>query len=557
MENDKSIDKEKIGENESTEKVKKEQEGAGKPKKFYTELWFILTVCAVAFVLLLTTLILIAGGSGLTLKNMFGGKDEDLDFINDSLDRYINIKESDYKNYEIEIPIARPGEAELKNEINKLIAANRAEPLSTKDTYTTSVPIKVGNDIRISYLGYQLDDAGRKLLVSGASNYESANTELDRFTVGLNSTVFGIGFEEALVGKMPNGALTSVRGYGNVVSPHEVIYATVSFVLGSGLVYDEVDVCIDPRAEDFERCWGIGFYEILVLEYPGLGQIYPTGNSYRTFELEGGGDITYTSLKVNYISSATVAPITVESYFGSDYTLEGLRNEKVYFDVYVKDTVEYNVPEFDESFITEKLKHTETSLSGFEGEGLVEKCKSYYMQRLNDNYKAACQSYAEDAIWKMLKSNVKVTMYPQNEVDRIYIGIVEDYSIELAEANAAGAGYTSLDEYMAEVLGLEEGAEWTSVLLESVKETVKERLIVYAVLKEEGILPVGEAFDKIYEEELKKDYEYAKSVNPGQFETLEAFREYIENERGEEYKHSVYYYYATEKFLELATLKYN
>ena len=95
------------------------------------------------------------------------------------------------------------------------------------------------------------------------------------------------------------------------------------------------------------------------------------------------------------------------------------------------------------------------------------------------------------------------------------------------------------------------------VIMANVKETVKERLIVYAILRDADILPVGEEFDKIYEEELLRDFNYANSISPGKFATVEDYKEYIANDKGEEeYIHDVYYYYATDKLYEMAKLNY-
>ncbi|MBE6536672.1 MAG: hypothetical protein E7673_01840 [Ruminococcaceae bacterium] len=525
-----------------------------KPKtKFYTELWFILTLCGVAFVALFIIILSVARGGGLSWKNLFGKSDPDLDYVNDSLDAYIDIKESDYKNYEIKIPMLRPTDVDLNSEINKLLATYRNP--ESNGTYIDA-PIKIGDDVNISYLGYKIDASGRKILLSGATNYPTANTKTDKYTVGLNSAVFGIGFEEGLVGKKPNGKLDSVRDWGSVLNGN-VIYATVSFVLDNGLVYDEVDVVIDPTDENFDKCWGIGAYENLFRKCNTLGLIMLPGNAYNTFALEGGGQITYTGVTVNYVTESSEEPITVESRFPFDYSIEDLRNEKVYYDVYIESVEEHDTPEFNEAFIKEKLKLDETALASYSGANLVEKCREYYREKLNNTYEAVCRSYAERKVWERLNSEIKIKMYPQNEVDRIYIALVEGYMEDLARANAAGANYSEFDDYMVEVLELGEGAEWTGYLLEQVKSQVKERLITYAVLRKEGILPVGSDFDKIYEAELKKDFEYANNASPGTFSSLEDYRQYIIEERTEaEYKHTVYYYYATDKLVEMATIVY-
>lgn len=536
-------------------------EGEAVAKKgFYVQTWFIVTLAVVAALSIFAILITTALGGGLSFKNLFGKKDEDFDYINDSLDKYINIKESDYKNYEIKIPLRKPGAIDLETQINELLAIYRGSPTESADTMYTNKPIAIGDDINLSYVGYQLDADGRKLLVSGASNIENANTKVDRYTVGTNSSIFGVGFESSLVGKTPNGKIDSVRADGSVFEDN-VIYATVSFVLDNGLVYDEVNVCIDPRADDFERLWGVGAYDSLFKHcsgMQGIGMMMITGNKVNRFDLEGGGTITYTALTVNYVTTSSVQPITVESYYPADYSVEELQNKNVYYDLYINNVIKYNVPAFDEAFITEKLSFTPEKLSSYAGDTLVEKCKSYYMSVLENEYEDICRTYLENAIWQRLYSIVRIKTYPEKEIDRIYLAQIDAYTADLIEENANGAGYENLDDYMPGALGLEEGAEWTSYLLESVKLTVKERLIVYAILRQEGILPVGAEFDRIYEEELKKDYERAISIYPGSFSSLEDYRAYVYETRGKlEYVHDVYYYYLTDKLIEYATPVYS
>ena len=544
--------------NKETEPEDSSEEIEKPKKKFYAETWFLVTLASVAFVAILAVLIMTALGGGLSFKNLFGKGNGDLDYVNDSLDKYIDIKESDYKGIKINVPLRKPGEKELETRINELLATHRGNPVvAGGSTAYDNYPIAIGDDINVSYLGYQLDADGRKLLISGASNVESANTKTDRLTVGVNAGLYGVGFDSALVGKTPNGKIDSVRGEGVVLSRDEIIYATVSFVLDNGLVYDEVDVCIDPSAENFESLWGIDAYEDLFENQRVLGYII-TGDSFYTLPLSGGGQITYTALEIKYISKSSVKPMTVESYIPADYSVEELQNKTVYYDLYVNNVIKYNVSEFNDEFVTEKLGLTAEKLAAYEGETLAEKCKSYHMASLNTEFESTCRTYLENAIWQKLFSTVKIKTYPEKEIDRIYLAEVEAYTADLIEENANGAGYENLDDYMPGALGLEEGAEWTSYLLELVKRTVKERLIVYAILRQEGILPVGEEFDALYEKELMNDYEHAISIYPGSFASLEEYRAYVYETRGElDYVHDVYYYYLTDKLIEYVTPVYS
>lgn len=64
-----------------------EVESEPKKKKFYAETWFIAMLAIVAGLLIFAVLVMTALGGGLSFKNLFGGSDGDLDYINDSLDK--------------------------------------------------------------------------------------------------------------------------------------------------------------------------------------------------------------------------------------------------------------------------------------------------------------------------------------------------------------------------------------------------------------------------------------------------------------------------------------
>lgn len=543
---------------------KDENENSGAKESFFKSTLFVLILAIVAFAGMLTVILMVSCNNGFTFKSLFGLENEQLDYLDDALSEYIDIKESDYKGIKVNIPIAGPTDEDVELEIQRLIATHRKGPKDTSETWYIKEPIQVGHDALVYYVAYTLDDEGRKLIIDEASNHKTASAY--RYTVGTGSGVFGVGFDEALVGKIPiDGGIGEIRDTGYVTDDC-VIYATVSYVMDNGLLYDSVDVCIDPSAPDFENKWGIGAKDLFCgynTDYQKIiGTILLTGENYETFLLPDGRTITYTAVTVNYVTESKNEPYTVESTFTYNYSVEELRGKTVLFDVYVEKTVVYDTYEFDEDFVTNKIRYPDVKYDAktfekYEGETATEKYVSYLKRSLETAYESYCRSYAEQTIWNLLKGNLVVKTYPQTEIDNVYLSWDKYYKEQFAKEQSAGAGYEDFDEYMVEILELGEGGDWTSVLLGIAKDTVKERLITYAVLRDAGILPDSEEYKKIYEEELLRDYNYANSVSPGAFPTIEDYKKYLEEDRGlSEYEHDVYYYYVTDKLVEMAEFVY-
>lgn len=536
------------------------EDAAVKKESFFKSTAFILIVAIAAFIGMLVLVFSAALGGGLSFKNLAGKERKNVNFREDSLSEYIDIKESDYKEIEIILSSSAPTADDVEAEIQRLIATHRKGPVDTTQTWFYNRPLKIGDDALIYYVAYTLDKDGRKLTVKEASNHKTA--EPYRYTIGTGADVFGSEFDSALVGKYA----VEGEGIGNIrdtayVTDGCVIYATVSYVMDNGLLYDSIDVCIDPSAPDFEEKWGRGAADLFCgydSKYQKMiGSILLTGGDTETFILPDERTITYTAATVNYVTHSNTAPITIESTLPYNYAVEELRGKEVFFDVYLEKTVAYDIYEFDEDFVTNKIgypdvKYNAETFAKYEGSTATEKYRSYIREVLNISYENYKRSYAEQYIWNYIKTHVAVKKYPETEVDNVYLSWEKYYKQEFAKAQGAGAGYENFDEYMAEIFELGEGGEWTSVLLANSKDTVKERLLTYAILRDANLLPSEEEFKKIFDEELLRDFNYANSISQGKFETLEDYKKYIENDRGlSEYEHDVYYYYVTDKLVEM------
>ena len=200
---------------------------APKKKAFYTRTWFIVTAAVTAFVLLVAMLIGIGMGvQGLTLRELFGLDEKRMDFLNDNLDKYIEIEDSDYKDYELEVCIPKPGEMDVENEILKLQAANKGG-LKYNGSYMLSEPVTPGDKVYIFYTGYEINENGERVELDGTSNYSTYKDGGNGDELEIGSGSFVPGFELGLLGKIPMEYSEFKTYRSGKVQENDVVYATM------------------------------------------------------------------------------------------------------------------------------------------------------------------------------------------------------------------------------------------------------------------------------------------------------------------------------------------
>ena len=539
-------------------------------EKFYKQPWFIFLVAALAVVLIV---VFFVGhkmvSEELTLAEALGLKEAKLDYLEDNLDKYLEIDREDYAGYEIKVDITKPGERELENKILSLLAENRGK-LLYDGMYQHDKPLSAGDKAYIRFAAYTLDENGKRNEL-GITNYDAAKPleyivgSNNEITLGMDenspSFVFPIGFDLGLVGKSPLDCTEFEASSKGNVRDSDIVYATATFVYENGIVHADEKIRIDLRDPDYESVWGAGVYEIIIKEKT----IGMTNDTALSLDLIGSDDrITYTSFTVDYVTRCEDKVITLETQLPYDYEDEKLANETVYFDVFIDETLCYETAEFDEDFIKNTLKINEKKLEGFSGDTLVEKCRAYYLNELMLEYEDNYKFLAIDKMWEYLNSKIEVKKYPRKEIKRVFADYVYMYNLGYAEANSAGAGYESVDEYIAVVeLGMEEGTNWDPVLNEKVEAEVKEKMIFYYILREENFVPTDEEFAEYYRRELELDYKFYTGKTALDFETSEEYEAALKNHEdmmvdyyGSEsyYSDEVLYLFASEKMLSLATV---
>ena len=238
-----------------------------------------------------------------------------------------------------------------------------------------------------------------------------------------------------------------------------------------------------------------------------------------------------------------------------------LQGKTIFFDVYVERGTDYAAPEWNDEFVTEKLKLTADDLSQY-GEGtLTERCEAMYLAELMAEYEENCLDVAEEEMWAHLKSVAKIKRLPRAEVRSVFDNYY--YTLEAQYTAAYTDYYDTIDLFLTTYFGLEDGGDWSAYLTEIAEDEITEKLIFYSIARAEGLIPTGEELDKVYKETLESDYEAEYGKTRDDFSSEEEYDKAIAAYKAEMlstygetgYLDTVYYGYAIGKILMLADIK--
>ncbi len=500
-------------------------------------------------------LIAIAIGCALVLSGCEDGS-ERLDYLNDDLTKYVKIDKSDYTDYDIKVNIPDVTDLEVENAILQDLASKKGA-LRFEGDYIRSEPVRAGDKVYIRYRGYTVDENGYQVEIDSSSNFgDSYDAELI-----IGSGQFVTGFELGLLGKVPNQYSKFEKrtaDQGGKVLDGDVVYLDATYVVDTEPDIVSEIIRIDLRDPNIEDIWGVGIRDYIMDMTIGISDTEPITLT----RIKTGERVTFTYGKIEYVTRCEENPITLTATFPHDYSEESLRNKQVYFDVYIAYAVHYESATLDESFVTEKLGLTAERLAEYEGEGIVEKYRSYKKASLVSDRETDIRYAAEDAMWEHLREVVEIKEYPKRELQRVFNDYY--YQFQLDYAQNYTTTYKSVDAYIRVYYGLSddgESGDWQAVLTDQVKNEIAEKLIFYSILRMENMVPDEAKYLEIYEDELRRDFEYYGKT-PYDYATeeeyLAALREYetqILQYYGEEfYRESVYYNYASKLMLDLANV---
>lgn len=517
-------------------------------------------------------------GAAIALFFLFKGeadrrRDRAFDYLKYDLSEYIGFPaDKSYKDFTVDIALAKPrkenedgtGVSDVKDSILRILYEKRK--LVGDGAKQPDAVVGAGDTVDIWYRGYLIDpETGKEIALSSMSNLGSESCAV----LGIGSGDFIPGFELGLVGintanlprfeKITSGTVDKDK---HIAYVNYTVRPKDSTSASDKKTFTSVRVDLSD-AEQVKKTYGNEFYSAIVGAKIGVDNL----SFSATID---GKKYSYSNVKVAFVTDCERqatnggTPIkTVEAYFPYDYGTDGttsaqLRNETAYFEVYIDYVQDYEVPEYNEKFIREYLSEADELLTAeqiekdYEGGSLVEKFELYVWDVLMEDYEAEKEALTKDAIWKYYKKTAKVKKYPASKVNELYNEYESDVYLQF-DQEATLLGYDDIDEYARYYLKLSETADWRSYLKRLCESLVKERLILYYIMREEGLVPDESALgDK--KEALKTEYldEYVKQTIEKQGKTEEDYsKEELEKLR-EDSEKTLFEYYNDEYFTETA-----
>ncbi len=428
--------------------------------------------------------------------------DGSFDYLKENLTGYIRLPREEYSNITVDVNPVEYSDDMLQRKIDKLLVKHKSkEPLNEGKSYV-NVEVSLGDIVNnIRYRGYTVDENGRETELDGQCNFFDSRVE----PLEIGSLTMPEGFEHALIGKIPSDheAFNKVKAGG--VLEGDVIYLSYIAYYPSGAARSVERERIDLSRTDIDEVYGEGFKAYLV------GKEIGTALDSATFK-QGAGTAAYSDMRVEFAIRSEGAPLTIELTFPNNYMdSQGggkeLRGVTAKYDVYLDSVVEYETPEYNAEFVTKTLGFTDEELSAYEGADIVAKHKAYLKAQCLEDVRIGNNMLARDMVWEIIKNKGEIIKYPKVEIDRIYNSYysnIESYF----DANFETKGYESIDAAAIDYLGLSFGADWQAHITEIAETKVKEDLILYYIMRNEGFVPTDEEYAKVEGEIIEDELNY-------------------------------------------------
>lgn len=494
--------------------------------------------------------------------------DGTVDYMNDDLSKYITISKDDYSNIEVSGPFTEYTEEQLEQHIQELLAQNKSETPLYDGLGTKNVAVTLGDVVSIYFRGYTVDENGKQVEFAGNHNFTSEYPTKLEIGTGLviddstTKTYFIPGFDTALIGAVPSDYEPFKKITEGNVEFGDVIYLTYTafYPDNSGTYKKVTSERIDLLDENIDAKYGEGFTSFLlgtVDEPQVIGEKLPS----KTFPY-GDGSAGYSDMKIEFATRCERDPYTIDVTFPVNYKTKELRGVDAKFEVYINTAIIYDTPEFNEEFITETLKITADDLADYEGENTVEKYKNLLRKELRDVADGTNDDVIIDALWERFLDKVVVHELPKATVEEYYQSYYNEISAIYSQYSTT---YSSIDECAVAQLGLSTGADWRAVLREQAEQVTLEKVIFYYIIRDAGLVPSDEEFEKLYNDIVQDHLDYYVESHADELKDLEgdaydAEVAVIKREMmayyGEDYfTENVYYNYGTEKMIECLAVR--
>lgn len=432
------------------------------------------------------------------------------DYLKTDLHDYVEFTE-DYKNFKLNVDIAKPHDIDVDVAIlNMLYSDRETSPKYDGASVTSPITITSGDVVDIWYRGYLLGDDGEKIVVDGMTNFSGAKS----FSLAIGSNSFVPGFELNLMGKNTGDFPKFEKITSGILTEELVAYVSYTRTKGTDTStkttgsYVRMDL-----STDLDAIYGVGFKEKMLKMSVGDKLDFTTTIN--------GAEYKYTDFTINFATSCEKNPVVIECYFPYDYSKTDLRNETAYFEVYIDGVVVYDCPEFTDEYIQKKIEDKEINLTldelnTYEGEKLTDKYRAFATKKMNALYEETYKTMVEDAMWEHFTKISKAKKYPKDKVEEIYDDYVADISSQFISSggkisNAYGQAqtYDTFDAYAKAYLGVASKDKWQDKVYAESESFIKERLVMFYIIREEGLLPTDAELKTEYDAIVKEFHDEA------------------------------------------------
>lgn len=204
-------------------------------------------------------------------------------------------------------------------------------------------------------------------------------------------------------------------------------------------------------------------------------------------------------------------PFELKVTFPEGYQSPDLAGKDAVFLVYVAYTVEYQLPEYNESFITDVLKFDA------KGDDIIAEHRQYIKDLISPEVEAYARQQVTNNLWSQLLEKAVVIKYPDGEVDYYYDSYIKQYKSEMEYfTKYYGYSFKDLNDFVIKYLGLEEGADWEEETRASAEIDTKQNMIFHAIAQKEGIVVTSADYQKTvqtYIDFYKNQYQITYTVS--------------------------------------------
>ena len=466
----------------------------------------------------------------------------DVNLLDDDLSQYVEISENVYKGYTVPFDFAEI-ELSVEQKIASELYKNRKPSELYGSSYLSDTTIAFGDAANIYYRGYTLNEDGTRNYFDGGCNFNSAAPH----SLGIGSGQFIEGFEYGLIGanEKDYAKLEKITTKGEKVESTDIVLITYSATYGNGDASMNKSAVINLADPNLGKVWGIGFASYWTTHDVTVGSDQFIIETPSVKEGSMANDVyTVTVSEVYRIDRGANGDkeiLEVTAYFPDNYGSTELAGKTAYFEVFIRGVRKYDVPEFDEKFITETLKVLESELWEFEGDTLVIKYKNMLKKEFLDEL-------AKEALAEKVIANAEIKKYPEKLVKETYDSIVSELKYYYQYYYASY--YKTFDAFCTAYF---ESSNWRSSIFASIKSSVEQQLVLYRIMHKEGLKPSEEEYERMFDEYLVAALEN-KNITPETYENYELYLNAKENVKkqlidsyGEDYFRAMIYYSVVEE----------